>query len=39
MEDRVASGTTYQDAELLADYARIPRGTVGYTAFIDQAMS
>lgn len=39
IEDKVASGTTFQDAETLADYARIPRGTNAYNSFIDQAMS
>jgi hypothetical protein len=39
IDDKTASGATFPDAELLADYARIPRGTVGHTAFIDQAMT
>ena len=36
--EKVASGTTFADAETLADYARIPRGTVGFNAFVDGAM-
>lgn len=39
IEDKVAGGATFEDAETLANYARLPRGTNAYNAFIDQAMS
>jgi len=35
----VPSGTSFSDAEQLAEVARIPRGTMGYNEFIDQAMA
>jgi hypothetical protein len=38
VDDKTASDTTFQDTELLADYACILRSTVGYTAFVDHAM-
>lgn len=37
--DNEASGTTFEDAQTLADIARIPRGTNAYNSSIDQAMA
>jgi hypothetical protein len=39
VEDKIGSGATFDDAETLANYARIPRGTLRHSAFIDEAMS
>jgi hypothetical protein len=39
MDDKVASGTTFDDAGTLADYARVLRGTNAFNSFVDQAMS
>jgi hypothetical protein len=39
IKDKTASGATFADAETLADYARVPRGTVGFNAFVDDAMN
>jgi hypothetical protein len=36
--DKEASGVTFEDAQTLADYARVLRGTNAYNAFIDQVM-
>jgi hypothetical protein len=36
--EKEASGTTFEDAQVLADFARVPRGTNAYNAFIDEAM-
>jgi hypothetical protein len=33
-----ASGTSLEDAETLAGYARLARGTNGFNAFVDQAI-
>jgi hypothetical protein len=38
IEDKIASGTTLDDAGTLADYARVPRGTNAFNSFVDQAM-
>lgn len=38
LEETVASGATFEDAGILADYARIPRGTNAFNSFVDQAM-
>lgn len=38
IDDKVASGATFNDAETLADYARVPRGTNAFNSFVDQAM-
>jgi len=38
MKEKVAAGTTVEDAEVLAGYARLPRGTNGFNAFVDQAV-
>jgi hypothetical protein len=37
--DKEASGATFEDAQTLADYARVPRGTNAYNSFVDDAMS
>jgi hypothetical protein len=34
IEDRVGSGTTYEDAEVLAKYARLRPGTTGFNDFV-----
>lgn len=39
VEDKIASGTTFDDAEVLADFARIPRGTNAFNSFVDEAMN
>jgi hypothetical protein len=39
IDDKIASGTTFDDAETLADYARVPRGTNAFNAFVDEAMN
>jgi hypothetical protein len=39
IDNKAASGATFEDAQTLADYARIPRGTIGHGAFIDEAMA
>jgi hypothetical protein len=36
--DKVPARCTYDDAVVLADYARIPKGTTGYTDFLDRAI-
>ena len=38
IKDKEASGTSMEDAETLAGYARLARGTNGFNAFVDQAM-
>jgi hypothetical protein len=37
--NKVAAGTTFDDAETLAGYARLARGTNGFNAFIEEAMA
>jgi hypothetical protein len=39
MDDKIASGTTFDDAQVLADFARIPRGTNAFNSFVDEAMA
>lgn len=39
MDDKEASGTTFDDAQVLADFARVPRGTNAFNAFIDRMMT
>lgn len=39
MDDKVPEGTTLEDAQTLADYARVPRGSNGFNTFVDRAMS
>lgn len=39
IEDKVASGTTMEDAETLAQYARLVPGTTGYNDFVQSAMA
>ena len=39
IDDKIASGTTFDDAETLANYARLSRGTNAYNSFIDHAMN
>jgi len=39
IDEKIASGTTFDDAETLADYARVPRGTNAFNSFIDEAMN
>jgi hypothetical protein len=39
IDDKVASGTTFDDAGILADYARVLRGTNAFNSFVDEAMS
>jgi hypothetical protein len=38
VKDKVASGTTLEDAETLAAYARHARGTNGFNEFVQEAM-
>jgi hypothetical protein len=38
IEDKVASGTTTDDAETLASYARLTRGTVAYNDYVAAAI-
>jgi len=38
MKEKVAAGATVEDADVLAGYARLPRGTNGFNAFVDQAV-
>ena len=38
IKDKVPSGTTFEDAEILAGYAGLVRGANGYNAFVEQAM-
>jgi hypothetical protein len=38
MGPRVARSVSFEDAEVLADYARVERGTNRYNDFIDAAM-
>jgi hypothetical protein len=37
IKDKVASGTTVEDAETLASYARLLRGTNGFNDFVQGA--
>lgn len=39
IKDKVAAGATAEDAETLAGYARLARGTNGFTSFVDAAMA
>lgn len=39
IEDKVASGTTADDAETLARYARLLPGTNGFNSFVQDAMA
>lgn len=39
MEDKEASGTTREDAETLAQYARLAPGTTGFNDFVQGAMA
>ena len=39
IEDKTGSGTTFEDAQVLADYARKPPHSNGYNDFIDEAMN
>ena len=39
IEDKVASGVTMKDAETLASYARLLRGTNGYNDFVQAAVA
>lgn len=36
MKEKVAAATTAEDAEVMAGYARLPRGANGFNAFVDQ---
>ena len=38
VENKVASGTTFEDAETLAEYSRLVRGTNGFTDYVQNAM-
>jgi hypothetical protein len=38
IDEKIASGTTFEDAGVLADFARVPRGTNAFNSFVDQAM-
>lgn len=38
IEDKEASGATFEDAEVLAKYAGLKRGTTGYDDFVSSAM-
>jgi hypothetical protein len=39
IENKMASGTTTDDAEMLAAYARLRRGTVAYNDFLSSAVA
>jgi hypothetical protein len=39
MKDKEAAGTTAEDAEALATYAGLIRGTNGYNAFVEEAIA
>ena len=39
IKDKEASGATVEDAETLAAYARLVRGTVGYNDFVADAIA
>jgi hypothetical protein len=39
VKDKVASGTTLEDAETLAAYARLARGTNGFNEFVQDAVA
>lgn len=39
IKDKQASGTTFKDAETLAQYARLTKGTNEYNDFVSEAMS
>jgi hypothetical protein len=39
IEDKIASGVTFDDAEELASYERLVRATNGYNDFVQQAMA
>lgn len=39
MDEKEASGATFEDAQTLADIARKPRGTNAFNAFVDEAMT
>ncbi len=39
IEDKIASGTTVEDAETLAAYARLQRGTNGFNEFVQDAIA
>lgn len=39
MKDKQASGTTLEDAETLAAYGRLARGTNGISDFVQDAMA
>jgi hypothetical protein len=38
IEDKVASGATLEDAEMLAEYARLARGTNGFNELVQDAI-
>jgi hypothetical protein len=38
IEEKIAAGATFDDAETLANYARLPRGTNAFNSFVDGAM-
>jgi hypothetical protein len=37
--DKVGAGTTYEDAETLARYARLAPGTVAFSDYLSEAMA
>jgi hypothetical protein len=39
IERKEGSGTTMEDAEVLAEYSRHVRGTVGFTDYVQGAMA
>lgn len=39
IEEKHASGATFEDAQTLADFARIPRGTNAFNAYVDEVMA
>jgi hypothetical protein len=39
IEDKVATGTTLEDAEMLAAHARLARGTNGFNEFVQDAIA
>jgi hypothetical protein len=39
INDKVASGTTLEDAEILASYARLAKETNGFNEFVQEAMA
>ena len=39
VNDKEIAGTTFEDAQVLGDFARVRRGTLAFNAFVDDAMA